>query len=246
MFSMVAAVALVIIMIVAFMPQQTFAGDAVDVATLKDSTTSQYKVSATDPSTVYWKIVPKYSGYVSFVAKGSKGTVTLCNSSKTAISEDLNVSTSTKTYFGVKAGKTYFVKAYSTAKQQGDGYFYVNGYYKSYKADDKYGKTKATALSIKADTNMYSYFAGGATSAKWYKYYKQTRYISLSFYSYACKDVTAKVYYTLNGKKNTITLTNGRGKKSAYIRKPLAAKTTVYIKITPADKYTSGGYRILW
>ncbi|WP_310602505.1 pre-peptidase C-terminal domain-containing protein [Anaerosporobacter sp.] len=225
--------------------------------TLKDNTYTtaygyDYDKYNYDSREIYYKYVPTKTGYITvstehFEDYGSNN-ITLCNSSKKAISNEVYTSpTSTyskKAVFAVKKGTTYYIKARTSSK----GYRIkckVTGVTESSGAK----KTSAKTLTIGKAKKGVILSEDKTTTSDWYKF-TLTKATKLNLVVMGnCSSGNLKVELTsasIGGSvKFTISSTDYEGSKSleTYTSKSLP-KGTYYIRVYKDDKKASGNYSI--
>lgn len=133
----------------------------------------------TENTTLYYKVTPTKTGVMTVTLKEygnstSYGYVTLMNSSKKALSEKIQYSSSNSSYkvrFGVKKGVTYYLKVEGVYGKLDNCYKYGIRYTVS-AATDRALSTKAKAMTLKRGaTATKTLFVGSrATSTDWYKF----------------------------------------------------------------------------
>lgn len=132
----------------------------------KDQIAGYYSQSPNDPT--YTKISVKSTGYIGVIAQESNGyfvKVTLCNSKKKAVSQELYTSQTMGSivYFAVTKG-TYYIK---TSSVTGGLYDIM---YKFQKVKEKSGSKKSKAVTIKAGKTVKGVLtANNKSQSDWYK-----------------------------------------------------------------------------
>lgn len=221
---------------------------------------SAVKGTSNTTTALYYKIQPSKTGTIAVSLKEygdsySTGYVTLYNSSKTRLSDQkiwYNSSNSNyRVYFGVKAGRTYYIKVENCYGVYSNGYCYGVKYTNTSATDRNIGtKSKAKKLYRKGDYTSSLFVASTSTSTDWYKFYvssKRKTVIKLDTTGIKSGDIEVSVYrgskkigstqtigdYS-NGAEYTITYGTTYGK---------ASSGTYYVKVRKL-RYTSGKYKI--
>jgi len=244
--------------------ESAFADDTTSTQSLAltDSTEGSIDLGTTYPAatTVYYQITPAKTGYIVFSANASATDINLCNSNYTAISgsygygDFLSYGSQYKyqTYvtYGVKAGKTYYVKVpYSSFTQEQDGHYYAKAYYTNSSVTGKFGTTKKKASTLKRSAKRYGFIEAGTTAGKWYKFTSSQKKVKVYLVGEGNDTLYAKVYYKAFGKTNSITTYTSRGSGNvyyAYVSATKKAKRTYYVKVYPKSSLSSGVYYLKW
>lgn len=200
-------------------------------------------VGHADPQTTYLKVKAKNTGYmkvsVSDTYEYATNYITLCNNKKKALSTE----TSSKTgnaVFGVKKGTTYYIKIKSNNSKI--GYILKAS---NTKVTEKSGKTKSKAVTLAKKKTKKGTIQAGSSQADWYKFRltgKKT--VRLTIKGGTNNGLSVKVY------KGGRSIGNGTFR---YYNKSLTLKSlgkltsgTYYIKVSRADKKSSGYYSLSW
>lgn len=209
------------------------------------------------PSLLY-KIKPSKTGTISvslteYGMSSSAGYVTLYNSKKKAISSKLwyySKSSSSRAYFGVKAGTTYYIKITDARGSYSSQYKYGVKYTNT-KVTDRNLSKKSKAKTIKRKKSVSTVFVAlTGKSVDWYKFkVTKKRKTQIKLYTSGIKSgnlyvtvykgkkkigSTKKVPYYANSFTGTITYGRSYGK---------ADKGTYYVKVQQGAK-CSGKYSI--
>jgi hypothetical protein len=218
----------------------------------KDLTNNKIIASAfldyQDP--IYYKITVTKPGVIDFYIKSEYSqNVTLCNSSKKAISdESYSSDVSSDFYFGVAKG-TYYIKV-ATASTYG----YVGYSFTSIKDG---GATKKTAskVAINSDNGKTGllYAADKTSKIDWYKFYnpkKQQISVDVAA-SIASGEIEVQVVDAKGAEYVTFFLSPSDSEKSYTIyygnefdTVKTLPKGTYYIKIKKSTKKTTAGYSV--
>lgn len=222
----------------------------------KTLTNNKEKIAATFNSTtpVYYKVKVTASGKLTLNITGTSyaSKVTLCNSKKKAVSNEVTVDASVagkqKAVFGVTKG-TYYFKVKKPA-----GAMLVKSTFS--KVSDKSGSSKSKAKSLKMGGSAINGLVTASEKsgkADWYKFTNSKRKKTTIYWN---GDVASgklqMTIYTSNGKKFSGTSINMSGigdqhgvtiYSGSYGVRTLP-KGTYYIKITKSGAKTSGSYNI--
>ena len=216
-----------------------------------------------DQNYYYFQIKPTKTGYITITSDYIEGNaVALCNANKELLSrgnkssDDFYYSDSSYPYlavlnYGVKAGKTYYirVKGASTELTANDQPFV--GSIKWTNSGVKgigYGTLKNNAVSLQNNKAKSGVIIAGNTNHQWYKIKTSKKKVKISLSAKNnCGKFYARVYYKASGKwystkmtversadryKNRFAITNNKKKTAKY-----------YIEIYPKYK-ASGAYTL--
>lgn len=208
--------------------------------------TGMFKIKAT--KTGYIRVGIQEAGYSS-----SSAYVTLLNSKKKTVSDKLSFVTDSKysyVVFGVKKGKTYYLKVTDASGSYTDQYMY-GVIWKSYKATYKSNtsKKKAVTLKRKAKAKKMVKPATGKKMTQWYKFkVTKKRKTVLSFDASMIKSGTVKLTLYCGKKKigSTKTIANGEAYNYKITNSTTwykANKGTYYVKVATSAK-CSGMYKV--
>ncbi|MDO5589741.1 MAG: hypothetical protein Q4F98_01605 [Lachnospiraceae bacterium] len=111
----------------------------------------------------YFKMKPTETGYITAVTSHPKIKISLCDKDKQRITDN-TIATYGVTY-GVSKGKTYYVRVYSPANEDG-GYTLL---VKNRKIEEHSGVTKTKAVELKKLTTSKGTMEAGVEKADWYK-----------------------------------------------------------------------------
>lgn len=214
----------------------------------------------------YFKIRPSKTGIVTFSMSNDNysGYAFLCNASKTVISKGdssgdwLWGGSSTaylrKVMYGVKKGKTYFIKVKGYPSYDYDTGTYhsvvkwTNGAVKAAKSGSKKSKAKA----IKRKKTIKGLIVGGDKKAKWYKLTTKKKNIKIYFkVPKTTGTIKITAYYKQYGNKGkTMSLNTSRSRgttsSTGFTFTNIGKKkVTIYLKVQ-RDKKSSGNYTIRW
>ena len=226
------------------------------------TSTSQYMLSSglnkagTGYSNLYYKVVPNKTGLMtvnlkSYDTGATTGTVTLYNSSKKALSSQVQYNsskTATKAYFGVVKGKTYYIRVQNCCGSTGK----YGIRYGMTSATDRNISTNAKALKLKkgAAATKTLFTANNSTGTDVYKIYvpkTQKTSFTVNTQKIRSGNITIKVYKNGKqvGKTKTLYPNNTSGKYTITYgtSSGKASKGTYYIKVTKGAK-VSGQYTI--
>lgn len=212
-------------------------------------------------STVYFKVTPDRTGVMTVSLKefgyhsayGSSGTVTLLNSSKKALSNEVTYNSKvsgSRVYFGVKKGVTYYLKVTNCCGNEAYNYKYGIQYGMTSRTDRAIGsKSSAKKLTRKADATNTLFVASTSNSTDWYKFTvtsKRATRITINTSSIKSGSLIVTVYKgstkigtdtipaSYNGQTYDITYGTTYGK---------ANSGTYYVKVVKGTK-ASGKYSI--
>ena len=225
----------------------------------KYTLSSGVKGSSNDYTTLYYKVTPTKTGVMTVTLKnygytGSYGYITLMNSAKKALSEEITYSSSGDAYkvrFGVKKGATYYLKVKTTYVTSSECYKYGIKYTVSAASDRSIGtKTKALNLKRGATATKTLFIAKSSTETDWYKFKvtskRETVFkVDLTQMRGTSAKVTITVYC---GSKKIASTTQSAGTSYDYTitnstTYGKANKGTYYVKITRSTKL-SGLYKV--
>lgn len=190
----------------------------------------------------YFKFKAPKTGYVK-VGAGTSGTLTLCKSNKKALSNAVSLNNN-YTYFGVKKGTTYYVRVKANYPSTMKAYQvrYANG-----KISEKSGSKQSKAVKIKRKKTKKGTITAGSSRNDWYKFKVPTNNrVTLTMKGRTNKQM--KVKLILKKGSHTVTKTfNYTNLNSSYKNYMTYFKGyTCYIKVSRADKYSSGWYSFKW
>lgn len=201
--------------------------------------------------TTYFKVTPDRTGVMNVYLKeygysSCTGEVTLCNADKKIRSEKLMYPGSSLK-FGVKKGKTYYLKVTNTCGTGDQFYKYGIKYTMSSGTDRAIGtKSKAKQIYRKSDATFSTFVAANENNSDWYKFKVTTARKT---------KITVKNQYMSSG-YTTMRLYKSDGTLVKTLKIPAGyegyiettsklAKGTYYVKITKSLK-NSGKYSIRW
>lgn len=204
--------------------------------------------SVSGTQTNYFKFKAGYTGYLT-VGSDERVQITLCNSKKAVASNavtNLYRSTAGSTYnsvtFGVKKGYTYNVKVTASSKYL-DQYEYYKLLVTNKAITEKSGTKKSRAATIKRGYLKKGTITAGSSQSDWYKF-KLTgkKKVTVTMKG----DTNKKMYMTLYKGNSKIRTSSFYYKNSSIKYTRTLSKGTYYIKISRADKYSSGWYSLKW
>lgn len=223
---------------------------------------SGYNKAGTGTSDLYYKVVPNKTGLMTvnlkcFTDYHTTGTVTLYNyNKKVKLSNAVqysSASASTKAYFGVTKGKTYYLRVQNVGDTSGYYYPCYGIKYGMTAYTDRYLPTNSKAKALTKGTKVRTLFtANNATGTDTYKIYnpkKQTVKFTVNTQNMRSGNVTVKVYR--NGKQVGATKTIYPNKISSPYTITYGTTSgkanagTYYIKLIKGAK-ASGQYSIVW
>lgn len=204
----------------------------------------------------WFKVKPSKSGLMKvylqeYGYESTYGNVTLYNADKKAVSEKISYSSSgnNELCFGVKKGRTYYLKVENFYGSSTESNAYGVRYTISGMTDKAYSsKSKAKVLKRKASSTANLFTASTGTATDWYKInvsakrkteikinasWIESGYLTVTVYKGSKKVGTGKVYA---GNSNTFQITYG----TTYGK---ANKGTYYIKVVKSKK-ANGKYTI--
>lgn len=189
--------------------------------------------------TNYFKIKAKNTGYIRVRTSESLAKVTLCSSKKKALSGE-TYARYAPTY-GVKKNSTYYIKVKSSYNSEGG----FNLKATNVKVTEKSGKTKSRAVTLAKKKTKKGTIQAGSSQADWYKFRLTGK-----------KAVKITMKGGTNDKLNITVYKGGRkiGTRTFYYsNKSLTLNSlgkwtfgTYYIKVSRADKKSSGYYSLSW
>lgn len=190
--------------------------------------------------TNYFQFKAPYTGYLQTAGDSSASSykVTLCNSSKKALSGE-NYLSYNPTY-GVTKGKTYYIKVVSSVNTKGAYTFKVT----SKKITEKSGKKKSKAVTVKKKKTKSGTIQAGSAQDDWYKF-KLTKSQKVKISLTTGSNDALKVIVYKGGKKigSRTIYRNAKGYIKSLGKWP---KGTYYIQIKRGNKKSSGYYTLSW
>ena len=212
------------------------------------------------------KIQPKKTGIITFKDDFSHGySIVLCNAKKKIISVGNNYGSpgdflswdsgykwQTFINYGVKKGKTYYIKLRGGSKERADlqtGTPYIGTVKWTNAAvkPAKSGKSKKKAATLKKGKKVKGLIVAGDKTSKWYKIksnYKQTK---ITCSAKSCNGaIVAEVRYKSGGKWQKLNFKGVRGSKArSMVMYSTKKKNTYYVRVHP-DKKDTGLYYLSW
>lgn len=210
----------------------------------------------------YYKIKPSKTGVIQFqLSESYSGYATLCNSSKKVLSRSSksgdrvnggSQSYEMFVYYGVKKGRTYYVRVKGSSSRYLDGHYWGQVKWTSKSiSTNKYGSKKSKAKAMKRKSTLKGLYIAGQSNSRWYKVTTKRKTIHLTFkapktngaikvtrymryYGHTGSWTTSTYYSKRDGTYNNLTLTNPNG-----------TKWTVYFKVQ-RDNKSSGNYTLRW
>lgn len=209
-------------------------------------TITYYRNSSSD---AYWfKYKAEKTGKVTVsVTKKYGSDITLCNSKKKALTEEVYVSEAVgnyKTSFAVKKGTTYYFKVTAIGSDEVNTISVKNTAIK-----EKSGAKKKKAVNIKAKKTVKGTILPGSKTADWYKFsVKKKKAVTINLDGEVTGSIKFTVY-TKSGKKvGTYTWYGGKQKLQLTYSTTYGKvnKGTYYIKMVRTDSKSSGHYSLKW
>lgn len=223
--------------------------------TLKNNTyttaySAAYDTFNYDSKNIYYKYKATKTGYITinmeFIGDYGNGTVTLCNSSKKAISSDVYVSSSynDNTVFAVKKGSTYYIKVNSSSqvyriKSKITGVTESSGNRKAKAKTLPIGKVRKGVVLSEDKTSLND----------WYKF-TLTKATKLNFtVAGNASSGRLRVELTSPNLRGSVSMSiSGTGDKQTTELKTTTSSTlpkgTYYIRVYKDDKKASGSYAL--
>lgn len=207
---------------------------------------------ASSSTVAYYKIIPSKTGIITFtVNKNYSGYAVLCNSQKKVISKGQtkgdwlwgSSSSFYKVYYGVKKGKTYYIRmqGYSYDKDDLNNYVGAVKWTNTKIKPAKAGSSKKKAKKIKRKKSIKGLLAAGEKKAKWYKFTTNKKKVIVKFGSIKTNGgIQYKAYSSKT--KGPLFLTNSNGFTFTQWYK---RKVTIWIKVY-RNNQSSGSYKLKW
>lgn len=232
---------------------QMFSGEN---RTLKDNTYTtaygyKYESFNYDSNNIYYKYTPSKTGYISisteYLSDSGSSYITLCNSSKKAISEEVYTNTtysSGKVVFAVKKGATYYIKVKTSSEK-----YRIKSKITGITESSGTKKSNAKTLTIGKERKGILLTEDKTSSADWYKFTlsKATK-LNLTVAGNA-SSVGIKVELTSAniGGSVDVNISGTDYKRTTSLETFTSAtlpKGTYYIRVYKGDKKASGNYSI--
>lgn len=201
----------------------------------------------------YVKIKPTVNGYITVYPNGGEYydnsfTVTLCNSSKKALTSDNFIfygsKYSSKMVFAVKKNTTYYLRIKNVSDRAAVKYTQTS-------VSEKSGSSRKKAVTVKQNKTIKGTIAVNDSKADWYKInVTKTKKVKFYIKGNATGNLKMQVYKS-NGKQygyeNTILsdLNESRTFVSTGVNGKMP-KGTYYIKIYRGNSKSSGNYSLKW
>ncbi len=210
--------------------------------TLKHKTYSTFYPGSYS-TVLYFKVKPTVSGAitVNLIKKDgyqSAGTITLCNSKRSAISKPLY---SEKAVFGITKGTTYYIRVTDVKTRAAIKFTQTS-------VPEKSGSSAKAAKALKKNTLVKGTITANSSRADFYKI-TLTKSQKIYFYTTgnSVGSIRLQLYYK-NGKKyaNYGTMVNGLGYKATLNTTTKLPKGTYYVKVYRADAKSNGYYTLKW
>lgn len=263
----VAAKMTAMVMIIFAITVMLFVLTSVDASALTQTleqgvrTEVNFGTTASSDTVSYYKIKPTKTGFITFNTNDNySGYVILCDSNKKAISKydstgdwlwgGSSTSYFRKIYFGVKKGRTYYIRVKGYSYDRNDAGEYVGSVKwtnTSFKAG-KHGSTKKRSKAMSKNKTVKGLFVAGSKKGHWYKITNKQKTTKIYFKSPRTNGaLKVKVYYQSYGKWYDATYYVNRGTGSNTITGTISRKVkhTYYLKVFP-DKKSSGNYTLKW
>lgn len=189
--------------------------------------------------TNYFKMKTTESGYITVIASDPKNKIVLYDSKKNRLTES-TIAKYGVTY-GVPKGRTYYIKVWSPASEDG-GYTLVA---KNRKISEKSGSSKSNAVEIKKNTTIKGTMETGVKRTDWYKIrLTSKRSVELSWKARTNEKMKLAIYQG-SRKIDTKTLTYA---DASYKLKSVGKwpKDTYYLKVYTDTEKSSGWYILRW
>ena len=199
----------------------------------------QIAVGQKDAQTNYFKFKAVRNGYLKVQSSEGYDKVTLCNSKKKALSNA--VSTNYSPTFGVKKGKTYYVKV--AAGYNSDGAYALK--VTNSTISEKSGKKKSRAVLLKKKRTKKGTIVAGEKRTDWYKFRVTKRKTVRITMKGATNDELKVAVYKGGRNIGRGTLYESRGGVKLKSLGKLS-KGTYYIKVYRGNKKSSGWYSLSW
>ena len=213
----------------------------------------------------YFKIKPNATGVIAFTDDYTHGSnVALCNAKKKIISrgeksyDDFYSAGSQYPYqkvlyYGVKKGKTYYIRVKgASAEYEAYGLPYVGNvkWTLSKVKASKYGTSKKKAKAMKKKKTVKGLFVAGNKKAQWFKITNKQKKTKITFLSKKNNgSFKVTVYYKSYGKwyNSTYRVYRSDSSNKNVLTGTVSKKVkhTYYLKVTP-DAKTSGYYTLKW
>ena len=214
-------------------------------------TSVNFGPEATSNTVAYYKIKPNKTGIITFtVNQNYSGYATLCNAHKKAISKGSTngdfiwgSSSFYKVYYGVKQGRTYYIrmKGYSYDKDDLGNYVGKVKWTNTKIRPAKAGSSKKKAKKIRRKKTIRGLIVAGEKKAKWYKFTTNKKKVTVKFSSIKTNGgIKYKAYSSKTKGPLFLSTTDGFTFSQWYKR-----KVTIWIKVY-RNKQSSGSYALKW
>ena len=203
--------------------------------------TSDKKIAVGHKSaqTNYFKMKTTENGYITVIASDPKNKMVLYDSKKKRLTES-TIAKYGVTY-GVPKGKTYYIKVWSPASEDG-GYTLVT---KNRKISEKSGSSKSNAVEIKKNNTIKGTMETGVKRSDWYKIRLTSKQsVELAWKARTNEKMKLAIYQG-SRKIDTKTLTYA---DASYKLKSVGKwpKDTYYLKVYTDTEKSSGWYILRW
>lgn len=203
---------------------------------------SQISVGQKTPQTNYFTFTATKNGYIKVeLSEDIKGRVTLCSSSKKALS-DRSAATRYIVY-GVKKGTKYTIRVEAPTNSSGGYNFKVTNV--GIKESSGSSKSKAKTISRGSSKAKSGTIVAGSSTSDWYKF-KLTKKKAVKIVMSGATNKSIKVSIYKGSKLIKSSKLNSYHSKVTLTSNGKLAKGTYYIKISRTDKYSSGYYKCYW
>ena len=215
---------------------------AVSYANGADRTLSNSKsvlVGQYNAQTNYFKFKATSTGYLKISRSATyKANITLLNSKKKAYSKESYGNT---IYYGVQKGSTYYIKI--KAPSNNDGAYILKVTNKAVK--EKSGSKKSNAVTMAYNKSKTGTIIAGSSRSDYYKFkLTKKKKIKIIFKGHTNDKLTVKVYKgSQNVGSGNFYNSNKTLTMESYSKLPPG---TYYVKISRANKYSSGDYKVYW
>lgn len=202
------------------------------------SNKKQIMIGQKDAQTNYFKFKAVRNGYLKVQTSDSyNNKVTLCNSKKKALSNTYYASYAT---YGVKKGRTYYIKIAARSSQGGYDLKVTNT-----AISEKSGKNKSRAVLVKKKKTKKGTIVAGENRADWYKFrLTGKKQVRLTVRGATNNKMKIAIY---KGNKRVGSGTFSKYNKGINFKSyGKLTKGTYYIKVYRGTKNSSGWYSLNW
>lgn len=198
---------------------------------------------ASKKQTMYFKLTPKKTGYITMVSKNTACYITLCDKNKKAISSKDYINSAILNYnkvvYGVKKNETYYIKFNSLSPK-------VILKYSLTSVTDKSGYKKAKAFKLSSGKKVTGLIIASKRTADWYKFkLKNPKKVTITLTGSTNDKLSIQIY---NSKGESILYSEPYVYGANFNRKIVSLNnlktTTYYIKISRGNTKSSGFYTL--